>query len=116
MAGRHLVAYGPLPLLVSAILAGWLMAQGAWLVVGTGSMSGQMLAVYVVTFVIGIGGLHHSIAGSAEIMLAMLVSKEFTLGAAATFVLIALVGNLIGGSTFVALLNYAHIRHTQAVR
>lgn len=33
---------------------------------------------YVVTFLIGIGGLHHSIAGSAEIFTAMFLSSEFT--------------------------------------
>lgn len=113
--GRHLVAYGFWPLLVSAMLAGWLMAQGAWLVVGTASTIGQMLSVYAVTFVIGVGGLHHSIAGAVEMMLALLASREFTMASAAMFLGVSLIGNLIGGSTFVAVLNHAHIRTMQAV-
>ena len=115
IVGRHLVAYPPLPLLVSAMLAGWLMAQGAWLVLGTPATTGQMFSVYIVTFLIGIGGLHHSIAGAIEMLTALLAGSEFTLAQVATFMGVALLGNLIGGSIFVAILNYAHIRRTQAV-
>ena len=115
IVGRHLVTYALLPLLASAMLAGWLMAQGAWLVLGTAATSGQIRAVYIVTFLIGIGGLHHSIAGAAEILTALLIGNEFTLAQAARFVGVALLGNLIGGSIFVAILNYIHIRKSQAV-
>ena len=110
IVGRHLVAYHLLPLLVSAMLAGWLMARVAWLVLGTPATSGQILFVYIVTFLIGVGGLHHSIAGAVEILTALLVGNEFTLGQAAQFIGVALLGNLIGGSIFVAILNYIHIR------
>jgi hypothetical protein len=51
---------------------------------------------------------------SAEIFIALFISDQFTVGQAATFVLLALFGNLIGGSVFVGVLNYAHIRQTQA--
>ncbi len=109
--GFHLTAYSNSGLLVSAILAGWLMALGAWLAVSSPRTIAQITFIYMVTFLIGIGGLHHSIAGSAEMFTALFLSSEFTLAMAARFVSIALVGNLIGGSCFVALLNYAHIRH-----
>ncbi len=109
--GFHLTAYSNSGLLVSAILAGWLMALGAWLAVSSPRTIPQITVIYMVTFLIGIGGLHHSIAGSAEMFTALFLSSEFTLAMAARFVSIALVGNLIGGSCFVAVLNYAHIRH-----
>jgi formate/nitrite transporter FocA (FNT family) len=73
------------------------------------------MSVYAVTFVIGLGGLHHSIAGAVEMMLALWSSREFTLAAAAAFLGVSLIGNLVGGSTFVALLNHAHIRTMQTV-
>ncbi len=111
--GHHLVEYELLALLVSAILAGWLMALGAWLVVSTGPDFSQMVAIYLVTFLIGVGGFHHSIVGSVEMFAAMLSSSEFTVAQAARYIGIALFGNLVGGSVFVALLNYAHIRKTQ---
>lgn len=111
--GKHLVAYTTMPLIFSALLAGWLMALGAWLVLSTGPAMSQMASIYIVTFIIGTGGLHHSIAGSVEIFTAYLLSDLFSLAQVFRFVGITIVGNLIGGSIFVALLNYAHIRHTQ---
>lgn len=111
--GHHLVEHDTASLLVSAILAGWLMALGAWLVVSTGPDISQMAAIYIVTFLIGIGGLHHSIAGSAEMFTALLVCDEFQLTEGLRFITTALFGNMIGGSVFVGLLNYGHIRKTQ---
>jgi len=53
------------------------------------------------------------IAGSVEIFAAVFASAEFTIGQSARFIGLALLGNLVGGSIFVAVLNYAHIRETQ---
>jgi formate/nitrite transporter FocA (FNT family) len=111
--GKHLVAYTAGPLFFSALLAGWLMALGAWLVMSTAPALSQMVSIYIVTFIIGAGGLHHSIAGSVEIFTAFLLSDLFSPLQVFRFVGIAVIGNLIGGSIFVALLNYGHIRHTQ---
>ena len=110
----HLVEYETVPLITSGVLAGWLMAQGAWLLLGASHTSGQILCIYIVTFLIGVGGLHHSIAGSVEMLAALLLGAKYSIGQAAGFVSRALLGNLIGGSMFVAALNYAHIRGTQA--
>ncbi len=112
--GHHLVEFGAGTLLVSAILAGWLMAQGAWLILATPPATSQIVSIYIVTFLIGTGGLHHSIAGSVEMFAAWMNSDAFTIGEVARFIGIALAGNLVGGSLFVALLNYGHIRKTQA--
>jgi len=111
--GRHLVEPSPFVLVVSAILAGWLMALGAWLILATPAGLSQIASIFIVTFVIGMGGLHHSIAGSVEMFTALLASAEFTIGQSARFIVLALFGNLIGGSLLVAVLNYAHIRETQ---
>lgn len=111
--GHHLVDPTSRELFVSAILAGWLMAMGAWLVMATPAGISQIVSIYVVTFVIGVGGLHHSIAGTAEMFTALLVSQEFGLNDCVRFIANALIGNLVGGSVFVGVLNYAHIRKTQ---
>lgn len=113
--GHHLVHFNTTTLLISAILAGWLMALGAWLAVSSPRMGAQITCIFIVTFLIGVGGLHHSIAGSAEMFSALLLSREFTASQAVRFIGTALCGNLVGGSFFVALLNYGHIRRTQAV-
>jgi formate/nitrite transporter FocA (FNT family) len=114
--GHHLVKFSTTALLISALLAGWLMALGAWLAVSSPRIGSQIVCIYIVTFLIGIGGLHHSIAGSVEMFAAMMVSSEFTINQAARFIGVALLGNLMGGSLFVALLNYAHIRQTRIRR
>lgn len=110
---HHLTHFSTPVLLISAILAGWLMAQGAWLLLGARSQSARILSIYLVTFLIGIGGLHHSIAGSAEMFLAVLVSDKYGWLDAFRFITVAVAGNMIGGSTFVAVLNYAQIRRSQ---
>jgi formate/nitrite transporter FocA (FNT family) len=111
--GRHLVEPGNLPLFASAVLAGFLMALGAWLILATPPTVSQLASIYIVTFLIAIGGLHHAIAGAAEIFTATLISEEFSFAEVARFILLALIGNLAGGSLFVASLNYAHIRKSQ---
>ncbi len=113
--GRHLIKFESWPLFFSGILAGWLMALGAWLVLSSPRLIAQMYAIYLVTFLIGIGGLHHSIAGSAEMFTAMVMFDEFSVASAARFISVAVIGNLVGGGVFVALLNYAYIRQTQSL-
>jgi len=111
--GLHLVGYAWGPLLASAVLAGWLMALGAWLILATPPASSQIAVVYIVTFLIGLGELHHSIAGAVEIFAARFMTDGIGAWPTARFLLVALVGNLLGGSLFVAVLNYAHIRKTR---
>lgn len=101
------------PLLVSSLLAGWLMAQGAWLVLGSNTASGQIMSIYLVTFLIGFGRLHHSIAGWVEVYTGYLMGESLEVEDLVHFVTTALLGNLIGGSLFVAVLNYTQIRVTQ---
>ena len=112
--GHHLVGASPLPLITSAILAGWLMALAAWLILATPPTISQLASIYIATFLIGLGGLHHSIAGAAEMFTALLIADEFSVRQALRFIGLAMAGNLIGGSLFVAGLNYTHIRKSQA--
>lgn len=112
---NHLVSYEGFSIFVSATLAGWLMALGSWLILSMSTSSSQMMGIYIVTFLIGIGGLHHSIAGSAELFTAYIMSDVVTAGEVGETLAYAIVGNLVGGSFFVAILNYAHIRTTQKI-
>lgn len=115
LIGHHLLDYSYTTLLVSSLLAGWLMALGGWLVLVTSPALSQIICIYIVTFLIGLGGLHHSIAGSVEMFTALFISDDYTLVQGLRFIGLALLGNLIGGSIFVAGFNYSHIRRTQQV-
>jgi len=100
-------------LLLSSVLAGWLMALGAWLVNATPPSINQTAAIFIVTFLIGFGHLHHSIAGSVELFVAMMCGLEVSAGDAISFISVVTVGNLLGGSLLAAALNYGHIRKSQ---
>lgn len=110
---HHFVNPEASTLFVSSILAGWLMAQGGWLVLATPPASSQVLCIFIVTFLIGLGGFHHSIAGAAEVFSGLL--KETTPHYSKAFFALgmSILGNIIGGSLFVGILNYAHIRQTR---
>jgi len=110
---HHLIQFSFFKVFVSAVLAGWLMAQAGWLILATPSTSGQILCIYIVTFIIGLGGLHHSIAASSEIFSALLHSTHPEFFSSFKFLISAILGNLVGGSFFVGVLNYAHIKKTQ---
>lgn len=110
LIAHHVLQYDYGSLFVSAILAGWLMAIGAWTILSTHSTTSQILCIYVATFLIGVGGLHHSIAGSVELFVGLLMSPSITILTIAPVIAVMLAGNAIGGSVFVALLNYGHIR------
>lgn len=99
----------------SAVLAGALMALGSWLVHATSPGSSQLLVIYLVVFLIGLGSLHHSIAGSSELFVAKLLGSELSTGEVVKTIAISVAGNLLGGSLLVAIVNYGHIRSSQSV-
>lgn len=108
--GKHLLQYTSIEIFVSAVLAGWLMAQGGWLVLATRADIEKIFLIYIVTFIIGLCGLHHSIMGSAELFVANFFGFQQDWLSVLVALLVMLIGNLFGGSVFVALLNYAHIK------
>lgn len=93
---------------VSAILAGWLMGLLAWLVGAAKETISQILIVVIVAGAIGFVGLHHSIAGSVEVLFGVFTGGT-GLGSFILFLVWATIGNAVGGSVFVALLKYAHV-------
>ncbi len=54
--GHHLVDPSVPSLFISAVMAGWLMAMGAWLILATPPGTAQLVSIYLVTFLIGLGG------------------------------------------------------------
>lgn len=97
-------------ILFSAVAAGWLMGLLAWLGVASRDTASQIIVVVVTTFVIGIANLHHSIAGSIEILMAVIAGVGPTLADYLAFAPLAIIGNAIGGAVFVALLKSGHVR------
>lgn len=94
-------------ILVSGILAGWLMGLLSWLVTSSQETISRIFIVLLVTTLIGLGSLHHSIAGSIEVFTGMLASPKITGMEYLIFQLNATIGNLIGGCVFVAVLKFS---------
>lgn len=103
---KHLIDYSAPLILVSAILAGWLMGLVSWLATSSKETIARIVVVIIVTAVIGLGGLHHSIVGSTEVFAGLLSSDEITLSDYFVTQLWSTIGNIIGGVFFVSILKY----------
>jgi formate/nitrite transporter FocA (FNT family) len=94
-------------ILLSAILAGWIMGLLSWLVAAARDTISQVLIIWIFTGAISLGHLHHSIFGANEV-LGGVFSGHNTAAEFGHFLLWATLGNAIGGAGFVALLKYGH--------
>lgn len=93
-------------LFLSAILAGWMMGLLSWLLDSANDTITRVVFIGIITGVIGFLGLHHSIVGNVEVFSGMLVSSSISVFDYLQFLLLALAGNAVGGSIFVALFKY----------
>jgi formate-nitrite transporter family protein len=103
---EKMIPYDWWVILGSGILAGWLMGLLTWLVGASQETISRMLVVILVTIVIGIAGLHHSIVGSIEVFCGAVIDPDITPGDYFHFQLWATVGNIIGGGVFVGLFKF----------
>ncbi len=94
-------------ILLSAVLAGWLMGLLSWLVAASRETTSQILIILLITGTIGMARLQHSIAGSIEVLSAVFAQQGVTLSDFAHFLLWTTLGNIIGGVVFVGALKYA---------
>jgi formate-nitrite transporter family protein len=97
-------------ILLSGVLAGWLMGLLSWLVAAARDTISQIFMVWLVTFVIGLAHLHHSIAGSAEVLAGVFSGQGATAGDFLRFLSASTLGNAVGGIVFVAVIKYGHAR------
>jgi formate-nitrite transporter family protein len=93
----------------SGVIGGWLIALVAWTVTASHWTIGQMAIIYLLTFVVGIGHFAHCIAGSAEILSAV-VAGSLPLGDYVRWLIPATSGNICGGVLMVSLLNYGQVK------
>lgn len=104
--GEHVLSYSYLVLFLSAVTAGWLMGLLSWLLSSTINSFTRFIIIFMVTAVIGFSGFHHSIVGNVEVFGGLLFSDAITFLDYIIFLILALVGNGIGGAIVVALFKY----------
>jgi formate-nitrite transporter family protein len=93
----------------SGIVGGWLIALVAWMVTASHWTIGQLVMIWLLTFVVGIGHFAHCIVTSGEILSAVIAGA---LPAVSYFwwLLPATLGNIAGGVVIVSVLNYGQVR------
>ena len=106
---QKMIAYSSGNILVSSIMAGWLMGTLSWLLSSAQDTLSRVAMIFFVTFIISIAGLHHCIVGSIEIFMAYFANANNISGIEfLRFQGLATLGNIIGGVVLVALVKYAH--------
>jgi len=93
----------------SGIIGGWLIALVAWVVTASHWTIGQLVMVWLLTFVVGIGRFAHCIVTSGEILAAVLHGGLPPV-AYLRWLTPALLGNIVGGVVMVSLLNYGQVK------
>lgn len=109
MIARGLVNHSWWVILMSGMLAGWMMGLLSWLVTASRDTISQLVLVWIVTTAIGLSHLHHSIVGTVEVLAAVFTGQGVTMLDYAHFIVWATLGNAIGGVVFVALIKYGHV-------
>jgi len=89
----------------SGVVAGWIIATAAWLVSGSHSITGSVMIIWALTFVVGLGNFAHCIATSSEILTAVL-THQLPWAAYPQWLGPAVAGNICGGIVMVTLLEY----------
>jgi formate-nitrite transporter family protein len=107
--GREAVSGTAAHFFWSGVIGGWLIALVAWVVTASHWTIGQLVMVWLLTFVVGIGHFAHCIATSGEI-LSGVVSGVLTGGTYLHWLLFATLGNIVGGVVMVSVLNYGQVR------
>lgn len=93
----------------SAVIGGWIIALVAWLVSGSHSITGSVMLIWFLAFIVGLGHFAHCIASSGEIFAAVLDHKVAPSRYFA-WLLPAVTGNIAGGVLIVTLLEYGQVK------
>ena len=94
-------------IVLRALFAGWLIALMVWLL--PFAETGRVTIIILVTYVIGLGGFAHIIAGSVKTFAAVMMGAASWSAFWGKFFVPALLGNITGGVTMVAAIGYAQI-------
>jgi formate/nitrite transporter FocA (FNT family) len=108
---QKMIAHSNSNILVSSIIAGWLMGTLSWLLSSAQDTLSRVAMIFFITFIISIAGLHHCIVGSIEIFMAYFGGANDISGLEfLRFQSLGTLGNIIGGVVMVALVKYGHSR------
>jgi formate-nitrite transporter family protein len=89
------------------VFAGWLIALMVWLL--PFAETGRVAVIIIITYIVGLGGFTHIVAGSVEAFALAVAHEEAWTTVLGGYLVPTLIGNIIGGVTLVAALNHAQV-------
>jgi formate/nitrite transporter FocA (FNT family) len=104
---RDAIAVGFSAALLRGIFAGWLIAMMVWILAVLDNA--RLPVILIMTYVIGLGGFTHIVAGSAEALFLVWNGSLSWWSYAGGYALPTLIGNLVGGLALVSALNHAQV-------
>jgi len=93
--------------LITGIFGGWLIALMVWLL--PSAEMGRFWVIIYITYLVGLGGFAHVIAGSVEVLYLVMIGQIGWVDYLLDFLLPALTGNILGGTALVGLLSHAQV-------
>lgn len=93
--------------ILRGIFAGWLIAMVVWMLAAVDT--GRIMVIIILTYIVGLAGLTHIIAGSVEVLFLPMVGAKSWIAVAWGYMLPTLIGNIIGGVSLTAALNHAQV-------
>jgi formate/nitrite transporter FocA (FNT family) len=93
--------------ILRGILAGWLIAMVVWMRAAVNT--GQIAIIVILTYIVGLAGLTHIIAGSVEVLFLVAKGDVSWWSYAAGYMTPTLLGNILGGTALVSALNHAQV-------
>lgn len=94
-------------MILKGIFAGWLIALMVWLL--PASEATRLQTIIIITYIVGVGEFAHIIVDSVNAFYLVNLGKMSFFVALGNFLLPMLIGNIIGGVSLVAVLNYGQV-------
>lgn len=91
----------------SGVFAGWLIALMMWLLPAANGSRAHIIVI--MTYVLALGQFSHIVAGSVDCVFLVQMGKASLSDYGFLFFIPTLLGNVVGGTTLVALLNYGQV-------
>jgi len=108
--GANAIAHPASQIFWSGVFAGWIIALAAWLVSGSHSITGSVMLIWMLTFLVGLGNFAHCVASSCEIFVTALTHHAAWVAIPQWF-FPAVAGNICGGVVLVTILEYGQVMH-----
>ncbi len=90
-----------------AVFAGWLIALMMWLL--PAAKGSRPHIIIIMTYIIALGEFSHIVAGSVDCAFMVEIGRASPADYVSIFFIPTLLGNVVGGTTLVALLNYGQV-------